>query len=59
MRKALFFSAAAGIICASVLMIHSVFSQPSRYEGKMIRKIEFVGLKNVDKGTSTRCSSAI
>jgi outer membrane protein insertion porin family len=49
MRKALVFSAAAGIICASVLMIHSVFSQPSRYEGKMIRKIEFVGLKNVDK----------
>lgn len=49
MRKALVFLAAAGVICASVLMIHSVFSQPSRYEGKMIRKIEFVGLKNVDK----------
>ncbi len=49
MRKALIVLAAAGVICASVFMLHSVFSQPSKYEGKVIRKIEFVGLKNVDK----------
>ncbi|HSV95419.1 MAG TPA: outer membrane protein assembly factor BamA [Spirochaetota bacterium] len=48
MRKALIVLAAAGVVCASVLMLHSVFSQPSKYEGKIIRKIEFVGLKNVD-----------
>ena len=49
MRKALIVLAAAGILGASVFMVHRVFSQPSRYEGKTIRKIEFVGLKNADK----------
>ncbi|HPO45082.1 MAG TPA: outer membrane protein assembly factor BamA, partial [Spirochaetota bacterium] len=49
MRKALIVLAAAGVLGASVFMVHRVFSQPSRYEGKTIRKIEFVGLKNADK----------
>jgi outer membrane protein insertion porin family len=36
------------IIINAFLILNDVFSAPSRYEGMIIRKIEFSGIKNVD-----------
>ncbi len=49
MRKVLLGIGSLGIVLTiSLLLYHGVFSQPSKYEGKIVRKIEFTGLKNVD-----------
>jgi outer membrane protein insertion porin family len=50
MRKALLVCGSLGAACSLVvLLLHGVLSQPSRYEGKVIRKIEFTGLQNIDE----------
>ena len=35
------------LITAVTLVFNGGFSQPSKYEGKIVRKIEFVGLKKL------------
>ncbi len=50
MKKALLIIILLGAATVSVLLIiHGGFSQPSKYEGKIVRKIEFHGLKNNDE----------
>lgn len=44
MRKALVLA----LIAAVILIFNGGFSQTSKYEGKIVRKIEFTGLTNVD-----------
>lgn len=51
MKKAIIGITTFGIIAATLFSVfHWVYSQPSRYEGKIVRKIEFTGLKHVDEG---------
>ncbi len=50
MKKLMFGLGALGILCALAFpLIRGALSQPSRYEGKIVRDIEFTGIKNVEK----------
>lgn len=52
--KYLYLFTAAIVLIISVITVHNILSgEPSRYEGKMVKKIEFSGLKNVDEGDLT------
>ena len=52
MRKTFLYIAAVAAVVVPLVVImtlQSVYPFPSKFEGKLIRKIEFVGIKNVDE----------
>lgn len=50
MRKALLIGGSLGAVFSAILMImHLAYSEPSKYEGKIVRKIEFTGLRNTSE----------
>ncbi len=40
----------AMIVAVPLLVMQNISSEPSRYEGKIVKKIDFVGLNNVSRG---------
>ena len=50
MKKAvLIFLSSTALLASVFLILSGVFSAPSKYEGKIVRKIIFTGLQNVDE----------